>query len=86
MLDKDDQMIIAELDRLARNLFCLQSIVRQLETNAASLKLLDQYVNTNIAACKAFFKMLGAFAEFRLTSEVRDSQEAWNVRREAKED
>ena len=80
MLDRDDQLIITKFDRLARDLFDLQSIVRQLEIKAASLKLLDQDVNTNTAAGKAFFQMLGAFAELQLTSE------AWNVRREAKEE
>lgn len=64
LLDDGDQLVVTKLDRLARDLFDLQAIVKELEAKGASLKVLDQDVNTNTAAGKAFFQMLGVFAEF----------------------
>ncbi|RUX19162.1 recombinase family protein, partial [Mesorhizobium sp. M2A.F.Ca.ET.042.01.1.1] len=50
--------------RLARSLRDLQVIVDKLKTKGAHLFATEQPVDTSTAAGKAFFDMLGIFAEF----------------------
>lgn len=52
-----DTLVITRIDQLARNLKDLQDIVHE-------LKATEQPVDTSTAAGKAFFDMLGVFAEF----------------------
>lgn len=59
-----DQLVVTKLDRLARDLLDLQVICRDIEQRGASLAILDQHVDTSTAAGRAFFQMLGVFAEF----------------------
>jgi len=59
-----DLLVVTKLDRLARDLFDLQTICRELESKCAGLVIIDQHVDTSTAAGKAFFQMLGVFAEF----------------------
>ena len=56
--------MVTKLDRLGRDLLDLQVICNQIEEKGASLTVLDQHVDTSTAAGKAFFQMLGVFAEF----------------------
>lgn len=59
-----DTLIVTRVDRLARSIGDLQDIVRLLKDRGASLKATEQPIDTATAAGKAFFDMLGVFAEF----------------------
>ena len=57
-------MIVTRIDRLARSIRDLQIIVARLKDRGAHLAATEQPVDTSTAAGKAFFDMLGVFAEF----------------------
>ena len=59
-----DALVVTRIDRLARNIGDLQVIVRRLAAKGASLKAIDQPIDTGTAAGKLFRDMLGCFAEF----------------------
>jgi DNA invertase Pin-like site-specific DNA recombinase len=59
-----DTLVETRIDRLARSVADLQDIVRALKSKSVSLKATDQPIDTASAAGKAFFDMLGVFAEF----------------------
>lgn len=59
-----DVLVVTRLDRLARSILDLSSIVKELEDKGAALKATEQPVDTSSAAGKAFLQMLGVFAEF----------------------
>ena len=59
-----DMLVITRLDRLARSLSDLSLITDQLQAKGVTLKATEQPVDTSTAAGKAFFGMLGVFAEF----------------------
>lgn len=59
-----DTLVVTRLDRLARSLEDLSSIARHLQAKGVSLMATEQPVDTSNAAGKAFFQMLGVFAEF----------------------
>lgn len=59
-----DTLVVTRIDRLARSLKDLQDIVHELKEKGVSLKATEQPVDTSTAAGKAFFDMLGVFAEF----------------------
>lgn len=63
-LRKGDTLIIIRVDRLARSVHDLQTIVRQLKDEKVELKAIEQPIDTSTAAGKAFFDMLCVFAEF----------------------
>ena len=63
-LREDDTLVVTRLDRLARSLEDLSSIVTLLRDKGVALKATEQPVDTGTAAGKAFFQMLGVFAEF----------------------
>lgn len=63
-MDDGDTLIVTRIDRLARSLADLQDIVRELKGKGVTLKATEQAVDTSTAAGKAFFDMLGVFAEF----------------------
>ena len=52
------------IDRLARSIKDLQVIVAKLRDRGANIAATEQPVDTSTAAGKAFFDMLGVFAEF----------------------
>jgi DNA invertase Pin-like site-specific DNA recombinase len=56
--------VVTRIDRLARSMRDLQIIVTQLMEKGAHLAATEQPVDTSTAAGKAFFDMLGVFAEF----------------------
>lgn len=56
--------MVTRIDRLARSLSDLQTIVTQLKSKGAHLAATEQPVDTSNATGKAFFDMLGVFAEF----------------------
>ena len=76
---KGDQLVVTKLDRLARDLLDVQLICRSLEESGASLVVLDQNLDTSTAAGKAFFQMLGVFAEFE--TNIRKERQAAGIAR-----
>jgi DNA invertase Pin-like site-specific DNA recombinase len=59
-----DTLVVTRIDRLARSLFDLEGIVRQLANKGANLKAVEQPIDTASPAGRAFLQMLGVFAEF----------------------
>lgn len=59
-----ETLVVTRIDRLARSLNDLQAIVSHLKSKGAHLAATEQPVDTSTAAGKAFFDMLGVFAEF----------------------
>ncbi|WP_066965941.1 recombinase family protein [Microbulbifer sp. Q7] len=64
MIHEGDTLVVWKLDRLARNMADLLAIVQLLRDKGASLKILDQNIDTSTATGRAFLQMLGVFAEF----------------------
>jgi len=64
MVGVGDKLVVWKLDRLARNMHDLTTIVAALDAKGAALEILDQKIDTSTAAGKAFLQMLGVFAEF----------------------
>jgi DNA invertase Pin-like site-specific DNA recombinase len=63
-LRKGDVLTVTRIDRLARSIGDLQDIVRDVRAKGASLRAIEQPIDTTTAAGKAFLDMLGVFAEF----------------------
>jgi DNA invertase Pin-like site-specific DNA recombinase len=59
-----DTLVVTRIDRLARSVSDLEGIARELEAKGAHLRCVEQDVNTGTPSGKAFFQMLGVFAEF----------------------
>lgn len=59
-----DALVITRVDRLARSIGDLQTIVQTLADRGVSLVCTEQPVDTSTAAGKCFLDMLGVFAEF----------------------
>lgn len=59
-----ETLVVTRIDRLARSLHDLQIIVTRLKEKGAHLAATEQPIDTSTAAGKAFFDMLGVFAEF----------------------
>jgi len=59
-----DVLVVTRVDRLARSIGDLQAIVRAIKEKGATLQATEQPIDTGTAAGKAFFDMLGVFAEF----------------------
>lgn len=59
-----ETLVVTRIDRLARSMQDLQTIVARLKAKGAHLAATEQPVDTSTAAGKAFFDMLGVFAEF----------------------
>ena len=57
-------LVVTRIDRLARSLTDLQTIVTALKNKGAHLAATEQPVDTSTATGKAFFDMLAVFAEF----------------------
>jgi DNA invertase Pin-like site-specific DNA recombinase len=61
---KGDTLIVTRIDRLARSIADLATIVHELQARCAALKATEQPIDTSTAAGRAFLQMLGVFAEF----------------------
>ena len=59
-----ETLVVTRIDRLARSMRNLRLIVATLKDKGAHLAATEQPVDTSTAAGKAFFDMLGVFAEF----------------------
>src|SRR6516225_2173278 len=64
LLGRGDVLTVTRIDRLARSISELQDIVRAVKAKGASLKAIEQSIDTSTAAGKCFLDMLGVFAEF----------------------
>lgn len=63
-LREGDTLVVTRIDRLARSVFDLESIVKAIAAKGATLKATEQPIDTSTSAGKAFLQMLGVFAEF----------------------
>lgn len=59
-----DVLTVTRIDRLARSISDLQTIVQTLKSKGVALVCTEQPVDTSTAAGKCFLDMLGVFAEF----------------------
>jgi DNA invertase Pin-like site-specific DNA recombinase len=59
-----DVLTVTRIDRLARSLVDLSTIVKRLADKGVDLRATEQPVDTTTASGKAFLGMLGVFAEF----------------------
>lgn len=59
-----DTLMVTRIDRLARSVRDLESIVDLVRSRRAFLRATEQPVDTSTPAGKAFLQMLGVFAEF----------------------
>lgn len=59
-----DELVVTRIDRLARSIGDLQDVVRELKSKGATLRAIEQPIDTSTTAGKAFLDMLGVFAEF----------------------
>ncbi|NOI26501.1 recombinase family protein [Vibrio mediterranei] len=59
-----DTLVVTRIDRLSRSLYDLQHLVKKLKEEGIHLKATSQPIDTSNASGKAFFDMLGVFAEF----------------------
>ena len=64
MIDKGDCLVVYKLDRLARSLMHLLSIMDHLQRRGANLKSLTEPVDPDTAAGRMFLQVLGSVAEF----------------------
>ncbi|GJE46590.1 recombinase family protein [Methylobacterium soli] len=61
---KGDTIVVTRIDRLARSIADLATIVRELEAKEVALRATEQPIDTSTAAGRCFLQMLGVFAEF----------------------
>ena len=76
-----ETLVVTRIDRLARSMRDLQSIVATLKDKGAHLAATEQPVDTSTAAGKAFFDMLGVFAEFETNLPPRAPEPRGSPRR-----
>jgi len=74
VLMSGDTLVVTRLDRLGRSLRDLANIAHEIEGKNASLRVLEQAVDTSTSAGKAFFGMLAVFAQFE--TDVRRERQA----------
>jgi DNA invertase Pin-like site-specific DNA recombinase len=59
-----DKVVVYKIDRFARSLIDLLSILQRIEASGASFQSLTEPIDTNTGAGRMMMHMLGAFAEF----------------------
>jgi DNA invertase Pin-like site-specific DNA recombinase len=59
-----DTIVVTRIDRLARSIGDLATLVKTLQDRGVSLRATEQPIDTATAAGRAFLQMLGVFAEF----------------------
>ena len=63
-LREGDTLVVTKLDRLARSTSHLHDLLRKLEANGVSLKVLDMGVDTSTLTGKLIFNLVGSIAQF----------------------
>ncbi|WGM30613.1 DNA-invertase hin [Brevundimonas sp. NIBR11] len=61
---KGDVLLVSKLDRLARSVNDLSSIVADLDRRGVGFKVMDQAIDTTTSNGRLMLNMLAAFAEF----------------------
>jgi DNA invertase Pin-like site-specific DNA recombinase len=79
VLTSGDALVVTRLDRLGRSLRDLANIAHEIDAKGASLRVLEQAVDTSTSAGKAFFGMLAVFAQFE--TDVRRERQAEGIAR-----
>jgi DNA invertase Pin-like site-specific DNA recombinase len=79
ILSSGDALVVTRLDRLGRSLRDLTNIAHEIEGKKASLRVIEQAVDTSSSAGKAFFGMLAVFAQFE--TDVRRERQAEGIAR-----
>lgn len=79
LADEGDTIIVTRIDRLARSMHDLQVIAKELKEKGVVLRATEQPIDTGTAAGKAFFDMLGVFAEFE--TNLRRERQAEGIAR-----
>ena len=64
VLRPGDQVVVTRLDRLGRSILDLAAIAEEIKQAGASLRVIEQAVDTSTSAGRAFFGMLSTFAQF----------------------
>lgn len=64
IVGEGDVVMVTRVDRLARSLKDLATLADEIKGKGASLKATEQAVDTGTTEGKAFYGMLGVFAEF----------------------
>lgn len=82
-LRKGDTLVVTRIDRLTRSILDLQNLLVKLREKNVHLKATEQPIDTNSASGKAFFDMLGVFAEFE--TNLRSERQLEGVARAKKE-
>ena len=59
-----DTLVVTRIDRLARSIADLQTIVRTLRDKGAALQATEQPIDTSTAVGEMFLNLLGCFAQF----------------------
>lgn len=72
-----DTLVVTRIDRLARSMRDLQTIMSILSRKNAHLEATDHPINTATAAGKMFVDLLGVFAEFELN--IRSERQAEGI-------
>lgn len=63
-LDSGDKVVVYKIDRFARSLIDLLSILQRIESVGASFQSITEPIDTTSGAGRMMMHMLGAFAEF----------------------
>jgi DNA invertase Pin-like site-specific DNA recombinase len=69
--------MVTRIDRLARSIRDLQTVVYDLKNRGIALKATEQPIDTSTVAGKAFLDMLGVFAEFE--TDLREEREVEGI-------
>jgi hypothetical protein len=72
-----DTLMVTRIDRLARSIRDLQTVVYDLKNRGIALKATEQPIDTSTVAGKAFLDMLGVFAEFE--TDLREEREVEGI-------
>ena len=70
-----DTLVICKLDRLARSVSHLHSIVKDLDSRGVGFKVLDQAIDTTTKEGRLMFSILASIAEFETELRAERTQE-----------
>lgn len=72
-----DSFVVTRIDRLARSVADLETIVARVKAKGAFLKAVEQPIDTSTPAGIAFLQMLGVFAQFETA--IRKERQAEGI-------
>ncbi|MEH3037467.1 MAG: recombinase family protein [Sphingomonas adhaesiva] len=74
---ENDTLLVSRIDRLARSVGDLETIVATIKRKGAFLKAIEQPIDTSSPAGVAFLQMLGVFAQFETA--IRKERQAEGI-------